>query len=200
MIVGQVVEASDGTKTRLAPQIDALNSSTDVVLVSAGGNDLGFAAILFKCLALAAQGPVPSGSATCSQDFVKDGSDQLASQLTETVKPALDALYEQISERAPHAKKFAFTYPHLLPDPATTPKEGCFRFTTKDGSVVVPFTDVDVAYLHQIQEQLNALIRDESVKYGFTVADASARSEARTACSIAATLGERIRRSGRDRP
>ncbi|ODA89726.1 hypothetical protein ATY41_12255 [Leifsonia xyli subsp. xyli] len=77
----------------------------------------------------------------------------------------------------PRAKKFAFTYPDVLPDPSNTPKKG--------NSVDVPFTDADVPYLHRVEDELNALIREESAKYGFTVVDVSARSEARTACSVA---------------
>ncbi|ODA91053.1 hypothetical protein ATY41_06550 [Leifsonia xyli subsp. xyli] len=67
-----------------------------MVLVSAGGNDLGFSEILFKCLALSPQGPVLSGSATCSQDFVKGGNDQLAARLTLVVKPSLGVMSREV--------------------------------------------------------------------------------------------------------
>lgn len=190
MVNGQDRTDSAGKTIHIPPQINALNSSTDMVLVSAGGTDLGFSRVIISCLAESGKGPVAeTGSKTCRQDYVKNGHDELDRRITDVVGPALDALYGQISARAPHARKFAYDYPDLFPDRANTPAAGCYAFTTTgtgdSQETDMPFTDEDVVYLHQVQEKLNALIKREAEKYGFTLLPASSRSQARTACSAA---------------
>lgn len=190
MVNGQDRTDSDGKTIHIPPQINALNSSTDMVLVSAGGTDLGFSRVIISCLAESGKGPVAeTGSRTCRQDYVKNGHDELDRRITDVVGPALDALYGQISARAPHARKFAYDYPDLFPDRANTPAAGCYAFTTTGTGDLketdMPFTDEDVVYLHQVQDKLNGLIKREAEKYGFTLLPASSRSQARTACSAA---------------
>lgn len=84
----------------LANQLDALNGGTDLVTISIGGNDAGFASTILTC---------------------KFGSDSdcltalgRADTYIDTVLPGkLDRTYAAISGRAPNARVVVLGYPHL---------------------------------------------------------------------------------------
>lgn len=90
------------------PQLDALQPDTDLVTVSAGGNDLDFAPILMNC-ALYEFFDNPSG--TCVQAI--EGAE--AKARTPEFHQELVRIYTAIKSRvAPDARILAIGYPHLF--------------------------------------------------------------------------------------
>ncbi|MGW1539383.1 SGNH/GDSL hydrolase family protein [Streptomyces sp. NPDC002309] len=91
------------------PQSEAVRSGTDVITVGVGGNSLGFAGILFKCLEL---GSGSGGVGTPCKDALAAG---IPAKLTEVGKD-YDEMLAKLHERAPHAKILAVGYPAVIPD------------------------------------------------------------------------------------
>ncbi|MFG2476212.1 SGNH/GDSL hydrolase family protein [Streptomyces fagopyri] len=90
------------------PQSDAVKSGTDVITVGAGGNTLGFADILFKCLQL---GGSSGGAGTpCKDELAAGMPGRLAKVSTE-----YGQMLAKLHERAANAKILAVGYPTLIP-------------------------------------------------------------------------------------
>jgi lysophospholipase L1-like esterase len=179
------------------PQSEALNSDTQVVTVSIGGNDLGFTAIAEYCTALSAGGPIAGNLQldNCRAHFQPDmGTDLLQQRLAEVVEPAVHAALARIVAAAPNAVAIVVGYPAITPDPAHTPASGCFRSALTSESAggqfagnAFPFTDVDVRYLHDVEAALNATLNRQARAAGAIFIDNFAVSQGHSAC---ATGGE----------
>ncbi|MEU5534684.1 SGNH/GDSL hydrolase family protein [Streptomyces sp. NPDC020362] len=90
------------------PQSEAVKPGTDVITVGVGGNTLGFADILMKCLEL---GGGSGGVGTpCKDDLAAD----IPGRLTK-VSRDYDQMLATLHERAPHAKILAVGYPTVIP-------------------------------------------------------------------------------------
>lgn len=195
-IVGTPQQTGEGTAP---PQSQALNSDTQVVTVSIGGNDLGFAAIAEYCTALTADGPILGDLQldNCRSHFQPDaGTDLLQQRLKEVVEPAVRAALASIVAAAPNAVVIVVGYPAITPDAAHTPAGGCFRSALESGSGsgagpgpfaanAFPFTDVDVPYLHSIEAGLNATLKRQAEAAGAIFIDTFADSQAHSACASA---------------
>jgi lysophospholipase L1-like esterase len=82
-------------------QIWFVNSHTDLVTISAGGNDVGFATTVVTC---------QLGSDSACLNAIATGR-----QKAETELPGkLDSAYAAIRQRAPHARVVVMGYPRLL--------------------------------------------------------------------------------------
>lgn len=128
------------------PQLDALDESTGLVTMTMGGNDIGFGQIVTEC---ATRSPLNPLGAACKDFFTSGGTDQLAERIAATA-PKIAGAVEAIHQRAPHARVVLVGYPAILPD--TGP--GCFP--------LVPFSPGDVAYLRDVEKQLNAMIAEQA--------------------------------------
>lgn len=90
------------------PQSAAVGPGTDVVTVGVGGNTLGFADILFKCVEL---GAGSGGAGTpCKDELAGSVPARLAK-----VSQDYDEMLTVLHERAPHAKILAVGYPTVVP-------------------------------------------------------------------------------------
>ncbi|BDH03902.1 SGNH/GDSL hydrolase family protein [Streptomyces seoulensis] len=90
------------------PQSEAVRAGTDVVTVGVGGNTLGFADILLKCLEL---GSDSGGVGTpCKDDLAAGIPARLAK-----VSRDYDQMLTKIHERGPKAKILAVGYPTVIP-------------------------------------------------------------------------------------
>jgi lysophospholipase L1-like esterase len=87
-------------------QINALNSSTRVVTISIGGNDIGFSQFVTQCLFL------DCSNSAANQPFFDKVSN---------VGSALSSTYGTILAGAPNATVYVVGYPQLLPDPSLCP-------------------------------------------------------------------------------
>lgn len=82
-------------------QLSALDSSTTLVTITIGGNDIGFADVVITCQL--------ASDAACA-DAVDDGTAAATNEL-----PArLDRTYAAIRDRAPNAKLIVLGYPRLF--------------------------------------------------------------------------------------
>ena len=79
-------------------QVAALNASTNVVTVTAGGNDAGFVSLL----------------TTCTLTNCVSSINSTINSVNTTLAAKLDAMDTQIKTRAPNAKVIVLGYPHLF--------------------------------------------------------------------------------------
>lgn len=153
------------------PQLQALDAATDLVTMTMGGNDIGFASIVTEC---AIRSPLKPLGAGCKDYFTSDGTDQLAARIA-AAAPKIRAAVAAIKDRAPDATVALVGYPAILPD--TGP--GCFP--------LVPFSPGDVAYLRGVEKQLNAMIAAAAAKAGATFVDTYTPSIGHDVCTLPGT-------------
>lgn len=124
-------------------QVWALNSGTDAVTITIGGNDVGFATAMITCTL---------GSTASCLDAVDDGR-----EYAETTLPGdLDATYAAIRQHAPNAKVYVLGYPRLFEETATC--SGAPSLTGRQA--------VNVA-----ADELSAIIGARATAAGFTYVD-----------------------------
>ena len=138
----------------LDSQLDALAPDTDLVTLTVGGNDIGFAGIALDCGLRSV--PDPKGT-PCEDHYTEGGTDQLAERVTETA-PKVDAVLAGIKERAPEADIVVTGYLRILP-----PDTGCWPS--------VPISQGDVGYINDVQDKLNAMIGERTEAAGGTFVD-----------------------------
>ncbi|MER7212068.1 SGNH/GDSL hydrolase family protein [Streptosporangium sp. NPDC000239] len=140
-------------------QIGALNGDEDVVTVGIGGNTLGFADILAKCLEMGVkQGDPPTLGPGC-RDYYENGEGRqwLADRFA-TLTREYTLMMRRIHERAPHAKVFLLGYPTVVSRPfnQTTCYWGNFK---RLGTVRL---GVDGDFLIALERRLNEAIRQQA--------------------------------------
>jgi lysophospholipase L1-like esterase len=84
-----------------ANQLGALSATTDLVTISIGGNDAGFASVITQCAK-----PWPftcTGNINNARNFINN-----------TLPGQLDALYAEIETRAPNAQVIVVGYPRMF--------------------------------------------------------------------------------------
>jgi lysophospholipase L1-like esterase len=127
------------------PQSEAVGPDTDVITVGVGGNSLGFADLLTRCVQL---GGESEGAGTPCRDAEAAA---VTARLT-TVRRQYDRMLAVLHERAPKAKILAVGYPTVIP--ADTAKCG-YGDITKFATI----TQGDLAWLRQdVLEPLNRII------------------------------------------
>ncbi|GAA2818722.1 SGNH/GDSL hydrolase family protein [Crossiella cryophila] len=122
------------------PQFDALTPDTDLVTLTIGGNDIGFAEIVLTCATLSITDP---GGTPCKKHFTKDG-DQIQRRIAE-LGPKITKVLTGIKAKSPKARIAVVGYLRILP-----PGKGCWP--------LVPIAAGDVTYLDQVQSHLNTSI------------------------------------------
>ena len=99
---GDLYTATVRCQLQAAPQIDAVDRSTDAVFVTTGGNDVGFTSIVIDCLVLRA-----AGSCKARIDAANVELTSLKPRLVET----LQAVHDRSGGRA---HLYLLGYPHLI--------------------------------------------------------------------------------------
>lgn len=112
------------------PQLDSLPSDADIVTITAGGNDLGYAGGLIKDSALAATGPLRQ---LLDMVDANPPSPLSVEQLTERFIRVID----RVHEKAPTAKIYLVTYLHVFGACSFSSKD-----TTLDASRIQHYIDV----------------------------------------------------------
>ena len=153
------------------PQLDALGPDTELVSMTMGGNDIGFASIISDC---AARSPLQPLGAACRDYFTSGGTDQLAARI-DAAAPEIAAALEAIEHRSPDAKVVLVGYPAILPDKGP----GCFP--------VVPFSSGDVAYLRGVEKKLNAMIAEQADEADAEYVDTYTPTIGHDACTLPGT-------------
>jgi lysophospholipase L1-like esterase len=123
------------------PQLNALAPDDSLVLLTLGGDDMGFMNVLDKCMELSFTDPWGS---PCQAYYTKGGTDQLAAAVRAEA-PRMAAVLADIAARAPAARIVLVGYPDLFPLSG-----GCWP--------AVPITNGDITYLRGIELKLNAML------------------------------------------
>lgn len=146
------------------PQFDALGSSTKVVTIGIGGNDIGFSGIVQNCATL---DPFSSG---CRGDYLVNGRDLLRERIAATAAD-IDAVLVETKRRAPRAKVFLVGYPTIIPETGN----GCWP--------TVPIVAGDVSYLRGVAKALNTMLQERAVANGAYYVDTATSSIGHDMCS-----------------
>ncbi len=133
------------------PQLSVLAPGDSVVMLTLGGDDMGFMNGLDTCMKLSVTDPFGS---PCESHFTSGGTDQLAAKVA-AEGPKIVTVLDEIHARAPRARILLVGYPDLFPQ-----QGGCWP--------LVPITDSDISYLRGIETQLNAMLAGAARAAGAT--------------------------------
>ncbi len=169
-------QTSDGTNPA---QLTALSAATSLVTVGIGGNDIGFAAALTRCVELDSL-PVliskgTSGLTPCQDYYTSSGSTDIR-QLIQDAGVRLAAVLTEIRLRAPEARVYVIGYPALMPADTTA---GC--------SLTLAITQGDLAFINGQERQLNDALRERATAAGDVYVDTYSPSADHDACTAPAT-------------
>ncbi len=132
-------------------QFGALRPDTGVVLLTLGGDDLGFLNVLHECMKLSFTKPWGN---PCQAHYTKGGTDQIAAA-SATEAPRIAQVLATIRTRAPRARIVVVGYPDMFPQSG-----GCWP--------AVPITSGDVGYLRGIEVAANAMLAAAAQTAGAT--------------------------------
>lgn len=149
-----------------AAQLDAVTVDTTLVSIGIGGNDLGLAGLVQRCVQLA------PGSGGCLEQWSPGDIDLLVRHIGQ-VAVHLDRALRQIQQRVPLATVLVVGYPMVAPAGGI----GCFP--------QLPIADSDVAYLRDIQQRLNTTLAWVAQQRGVAYVDTYTSSIDHGPCEIA---------------
>lgn len=157
------------------PQLDALTADTTLVTIGIGGNDAKFASTALKCVNLLPfpLGPPPFGQ-PCRDRLTEDGVDSVTEKIAEA-REKVDEAFAEIRRRAPRARVLVIGYPTALPQAGP----GCWPR--------VPILPVDVEYLRQRFEDMNAMLAAATARAGFEFVDTYTSSVGHDVCQPTGT-------------
>ena len=142
----QNVACSGATTTDvLNNQVSSLSASTDLVTITIGGNDVGFADVVITCTISSYDG--------CAAAV------QSARDKEDAVLVKLDTTYQTIRSRAPDAKVIVLAYPILFDTTSAYCGVGGMSLAKRQ-------------LINDGDEELSDLIRDHATAAGFVFADA----------------------------
>lgn len=151
----------------LAPQLDAVTASTDLVTLTIGGNDNNtFASAIIAC---GSAGIATFGfGSPCKTIYGEYFADQIRNKTYASLVEALKA----VKAKAPSARVAISGYPWVVP---TT--EGCYPF--------LPVASGDIPYLRSLQATLNDAVERAAAATGATYIDQNVVSDGHDACKPA---------------
>ncbi|MGH2960757.1 MAG: SGNH/GDSL hydrolase family protein [Solirubrobacterales bacterium] len=132
------------------PQFDRLDSSTAVVSVTIGGNDIGFSEIAQGCIT------ANPFSSPCRDRYLAGGRDEISDRINATA-PLVDQVLDVIRSRASQADMFVVDYPAIFPETGN----GCWPR--------VPISYSDAPYLRAKQRELNEMLATQAGANGATL-------------------------------
>lgn len=133
-VTGTTATARVRCRLSLPPQVEVLDDQVDVVVITMGGNDLGFIPVILSCFVLH------------QENECREATGQARAALDETMAAYADALGE-VQAAAPNAELYLVGYPRVLaPDH--------YRIGNYDAGA-----DIN-AFQTEWQEQLRALAGD----------------------------------------
>lgn len=161
----------DGTNPA---QLTALSPETRLVTVGIGGNDIGFAPMIKRCVAMGALYELTAefapGDAPCARRYGDDVQEK-----TEAAGERLARTLGEIGRRAPEARVYVVGYPEILPSDGAE----CRREMT--------LAPGDVTFLRNQEQRLNTELRKRAKAAGMGYVDTYKPSEGRDACSTEGT-------------
>jgi lysophospholipase L1-like esterase len=134
------------------PQDNALSSSTTLVTLQIGGNDINAQDVFLECAKLSFTDPF---GAPCKAHYTSGGTDQLKAAIA-AAAPKVAADLSGIHADAPNARVLVVGYPVIMPNSGN----GCWP--------LVPIASGDVPYLRGVEQELNAMLATEAAANGAT--------------------------------
>ncbi len=146
------------TASLMQTQIRSVSSGTDIVTVTIGGNDIGFADLIVQCTLL-----------DCSRSL-----DRTRSRLSSFLGPRLDTVYEAIERRAPDARVVVLGYPRMFSGASCPATPG--------------ITSIERSKANRLADRLDRLIASRAAAFGFTYRSAITSFAGHATCSPNAWL------------
>ncbi|MEZ0069359.1 lysophospholipase L1-like esterase [Streptacidiphilus sp. MAP12-20] len=150
----------------VAPQLNALSDSTDLVTLTIGGNDNN--TFISAILACGSAGVVTLGFGHPCESLYGSTFDD---QIDNNTYPALVAALNAVKAKAPNARVAIIGYPWIVPSQAVW---GCFA--------KMPIASGDIPYLRELEGHLNAAVQRAADATGATFVDMAAASDGHDAC------------------
>lgn len=148
----------------VAPQLDALSTSTRLVTLTIGGNDNNV--FINAVAACGAAGATTAGQGNpCERTY----GNSFVNTINSSTYPNLLKALAAVRLKAPRARVAISGYLQILP-----PTQGCYP--------VMPVAVGDVPYLNTIEATLNDAVRRAAARTGVTFLDESATSAGHDAC------------------
>ncbi|MFD7325120.1 SGNH/GDSL hydrolase family protein [Streptomyces sp. NPDC059875] len=141
-------------------QLGPLSTATDLVSITIGGNDAGFADVMTTC--------VLQSESTCINRV-----NQAKGYVDTTLPGKLDAVYSAISAKAPNARVVVLGYP---------------RFYKLGGSCVAGLSENERAAINGAADYLNAATAKRAADHGYTFASVVPSFTGHEICSGSAWL------------
>jgi GDSL-like Lipase/Acylhydrolase family len=147
--------ACSGAKTSdlIAKQLPSLSSTTNLVTMTIGGNDIGFASLIQQCTL-----------SDCTSALVKT-----TSTLSTTLGPALDTTFSAVKVAAPNATVIVLGYPHV--------------FSTSLCFGTLGITSTEEKDANALSDAMDGLLSSYATKYGFTYKSAIVPFTGHAVCS-----------------
>lgn len=139
----------------LANQLGPLNTSTNLVSISIGGNDIGFADVMTTC--------VLNSESTCLSRI-----NEARAAATNVLPGKLDQTYATIKNRAPYAKVVVMGYPRLY---------------KLNGDCIFGLTETERTALNSASDYLNTVISGRASAAGFSFGDVRGNFTGHEICS-----------------
>ncbi|MET4923644.1 SGNH/GDSL hydrolase family protein [Streptomyces sp. PSRA5] len=136
-------------------QLGPVNSGTDLVSLTVGGNDAGFADVMTTC--------VLQSEASCVARV-----NTARAYVDNTLPGQLDTVYNAISAKAPAAEVVIIGYP---------------RFYQLNGTCVVGLTEVERRAINGAADHLNTLLAKRAADHGYRFADVTGPFTGHEICS-----------------
>jgi lysophospholipase L1-like esterase len=146
------------TASLMRTQIRFLSSSTDIVTVTIGGNDIGFADLIVQCTL-----------SECSKAL-----DRTRSTLTSFLGPRLDNVYRAIGRRASNARVVVLGYPRMFSG------DGC--------PATPGISSTERSKANRLTVALDRLTASRAAAFGFTYKSAIGPFTGHAICSSGAWL------------
>ncbi|MFB6707167.1 SGNH/GDSL hydrolase family protein [Streptomyces sp. NPDC056333] len=148
------------------PQLDALRPDTTLVTLGIGGNDLGLAEVITRCVLVAYL--APNGS-PCKDSYTLLGTDEIRTRINDTA-PKIEAVLEEVHARSPQAKVLLVGYPVILPDDGSACRD------------LIPLATGDFAWFRDKEKQFNSMLAQQAAVSDATYVDTYAPSVGHDAC------------------
>jgi lysophospholipase L1-like esterase len=145
------------------PQFNSLDSTTKVVSLTIGGNDIGFSSIAEGCITY---NPF---SSPCKSRYVVNGHDQISDRINATA-PLVAQVLQGIHARSPLARVFVVNYPAIFPETGS----GCWP--------QMPISFTDAPYLRDKERQLNQMLATQAAANGASLVSWYTASIGHDAC------------------
>lgn len=156
--------------TKNPAQLDALKPRDKLVMLTLGGDDIGFISVLRECMKVSVSDLAGS---PCKAHYTAGGTDRLAANVAAEASKIAGVL-TAIRQRAPRARIVVVGYPDLFPRSG-----GCWP--------VIPITDGDIAYLRGIEVKANAMLAAVARAAGDTFANTYAPTTGHDFCQPEST-------------